>query len=239
MFGNVGERFLLIAGHFQRDVKTFFIPSFSIASASFRCARRPGKHSEPFCTRVRDVRINIGNDDMSAPVRKSAGYERIGLAPVTSTSSPTRSNESAGTALPSDRNRKERQRNHGSACQQFDCGMPTNRPTRRDDSRQRPVYSDKDTSPGRQFRQCPQVIWPSPTTRSPREKAFYVIANKIDNADKLRPMVIGNRTFLGPGVPVVDARRSRRWRSSDANEQCHRSQPLEPALPRATALARP
>src|SRR5258708_35339851 len=36
-------------------------------------------------------------------------------------------------------------------------------------------------------------------------KAFYVIANKIDNADKL--MTDGHRhrnRFLGPGVPVVD-----------------------------------
>jgi hypothetical protein len=36
-------------------------------------------------------------------------------------------------------------------------------------------------------------------------KAFYVIANKIDNADKL--MTDGHRhrnRFLGPGVPVID-----------------------------------
>ena len=36
-------------------------------------------------------------------------------------------------------------------------------------------------------------------------KAFYVIANKIDNADKL--MTDGHRhrnRFLGPGVPIID-----------------------------------
>src|SRR6266487_2218449 len=70
----------------------------------------------------------------------------IGPAPVMSTSSPTRSNESAVcTALPS--GSKHESTSSGideSACQQFDCGIATNSAHAPGDSRPRLAYSDKD-----------------------------------------------------------------------------------------------
>ena len=46
---------------------------------------------------------------------------------------------------------------------------------------------------------------PSPVTRSPARKAFHVIADALDDADKFMPDDHRHRNgFLRPGVPVVD-----------------------------------
>ena len=118
----------LIAGHFRRTSKpSSFEPR--MASASFSMHVDP-KNIQTHFLRARGDMVDVRMTMWRAPACLEMGkaMQPIGPAPVISTSSPTRSNESAvWTAFPKG-SKQERTSSgiDGSACQQFDCGMATN-----------------------------------------------------------------------------------------------------------------
>ena len=132
----------------------------------------------------------------------------IGPAPVMSTSSPTRSNESAVcTALPNGSKQESTSSGiDGSACQQLSCGIATN--SAHAPGRLTPtpcVFGQRCRRPARQLRQCPQVMCPSPTTRSPRANPFTWSPTASTTPTNSWPMVIGTgMVFCAQCVPVVD-----------------------------------
>ena len=132
----------------------------------------------------------------------------IGPAPVMSTSSPTRSNESAvWTALPN--GSKIDSTSRGMFGRQPDIG---HREGQELGEAARAIDADalrvlaKWRRPARQLRQWPQTTCPSPLTRCrPRESPWTRRADLDDLADELVPDDHRHRDrLLGPGIPLIN-----------------------------------
>src|SRR5437762_9789381 len=109
----------------------------------------------------------------------------IGPAPVISTSSPTRSNESAVcTALPNGSKQESTSSEiDGSACQQLSCGIATNSAHAPGRFTPTPcVFGQRCRRPARQLRQCPQVMCPSPRSEehtSELQSPMYLVCRLL------------------------------------------------------------
>ena len=148
----------------------------------------------------------------------------IGPAPVMSTSSPTRSNESAVcTALPNGSKQESTSSGiDGSACQQLSCGIATN-------SAQAPgrftptpwVLGQRCRRPGEAIAAVSTGDVSLAHHQIAARKSFHVVTDSINDAGKL--MTDGHRHwngFLRPVIPVVDVHVStadRRLQHPDQN----------------------